>query len=79
MKKLVNHIFFPVLTLKIKFAGIFIIIFVISASKYVDIVSFKVIGGKCFPEVYSKLVCTDILLIMIMCYLTHHSISFRFN
>ena len=38
-----------VLTLKIKFTGIFIIIFVISASKYV---SFKLIEGKCFSEVH---------------------------
>ena len=35
-----------------RFAGIFIIIFVISASKYVGIVSFKLIGGKCFLDVY---------------------------
>ena len=33
-------------TLKIKFAGIFIIIFVINVSKYVGIVSFKLIGNK---------------------------------
>ena len=54
MKKLVKDIFL-VLTLKIKFASIFIIIFVISASKYVGIVSFKSIGGKCFSEVRPKI------------------------
>ena len=46
--------FFLVLTLKIKFSGIFIIIFLISASKYVGIVSFKLIGGKCFSEVHQN-------------------------
>ena len=51
MKKLVKNMFFSILTLKIKFASIFIIIFVMSASKYVDIVSFKLIGVECFSEV----------------------------
>ena len=46
--------FLLVLTLKIKFAGTFIIIFVISASKYVGIVSFKLIVDKSFSEVYPK-------------------------
>ena len=44
--------FFLVLSLKIKFAGIFIIIFVISASKHVCVLSFKLIGGKCVSEVH---------------------------
>ena len=46
--------FIEVWTLKIKFAGMFIIIFVIIAPKYVLIASLKLIGGKCFLEVYSK-------------------------
>ena len=54
-KKLIKNIFF-FLTLKIKFASIFIIIFVISASKYVVLVSFKLIEGKCFSEVYPTLI-----------------------
>ena len=37
--------FFLFLTLKIKFAGIFIIIFVISTSKFAGILSFKLIGS----------------------------------
>ena len=53
MKQLVKNIFFSVLILKIKFAGIFITIFVISASKYMGIVSFKLIGVNCFSEVHS--------------------------
>ena len=40
------------LTLKIKFTGIFNITFVISASKYVSIVSFKLIASKHFSEAY---------------------------
>ena len=55
--------FFLVLTLKIKFPGIFIIIFVISASKYVVIVSFKLIGAKWFfgsaPLLYLPRVFTN--------------------
>ena len=43
---------FLFLTLKINFAGIFIIIFVICTPKYVGIVSSKLIRGKCFSEVY---------------------------
>ena len=38
--------FFLVLTLKIKFASIIIAIFVISVSKYVGLVSFKLMEGK---------------------------------
>ena len=52
MKKLVKNIFFLVLTLDIKFADILIIIFVIRVLKYVAIVSFKLIAGNCFSEVY---------------------------
>ena len=44
-KKFLKNIFFLVLVLKFKFADIFMIIFVISASKYVGIVSFKLIEG----------------------------------
>ena len=44
--------FFLVLTLEIKFSGIFIIIFVISALKYVGIVSFILMRGQCFSEVH---------------------------
>ena len=55
-KKLSKTFFFLVFTLKIKFAGFFIIIFIFSALKYVDIVSFKLIGSKCFSELYPWLI-----------------------
>ena len=51
MKKLVKNIFLKVLTLKIKFVGILITLFIISALKYVGIVSFKLIGDKCFSMI----------------------------
>ena len=46
----------------LKFAGIFIIIFVISASKYVGKVSFKLIKSKYFSKVHLKII--------------HHSLKF---
>ena len=56
MKKLVKNIFFLVLTVKIKFSSNFIIISVISASKYVGTAGFKLISGKSFSGVYPILV-----------------------
>jgi len=44
--------FLIVFTIKIKFAPTFIIIFVISALKYVSIHSFKKNGGNRFSELY---------------------------
>jgi len=48
--------FFIVFTIKIKFAPTFTIIFVISASKYVNIHSFKKNGSNRFSELYPKIV-----------------------
>ena len=65
LKKNLLKTFFLVLTLKIKFAGILIIIFVINASKYVGIVNFKLIGDNCFSEVYLYFFCkTSSLLVL---------------
>ena len=55
LKEKTCYNFFLLLSWIIILAGIFIIIFVISASKYVGIVNFKLIGGKCFTEVYPNL------------------------
>ena len=55
MKKLVRNIIFKIFTLKIKFPGTLFTIFVISASKYVGIVSFKLIGSKSFLKVHPKI------------------------
>ena len=51
-KNLLKTFFFKFLILKINFASILIIIIVISASEYINIVSFKLIGGKSFSEVH---------------------------
>ena len=52
-----NHDFYEllmVLTIKITFAGIFTIIFVISASKYMSMQSFQKIRGKRFSEMKTR-------------------------
>ena len=48
------------LTMKIKFSGIFTVIFVISASKYVSTRNFNKIEGMHFSELHPKLwLCGD--------------------
>ena len=57
--------FFYDFTMKIKFAPIFTIIFVISASKYINIQSLKKIGHTSFSEIHPKwllFVCFMLLL-----------------
>ena len=44
-----------VFIIKFKFAPIFTMIFVISASKYVNIRSSKGIGGQTYSEIYPKI------------------------
>ena len=46
--------FFWVLTLKMSFAPIFVVIFVISKSKYVGIRSFKATGGITLSKIHSR-------------------------
>ena len=75
IKKNLLKTVFLLLSLKIKFAGIFIIIFIFSASKYVAIVSFKLIGGKCFSEVYPKNI-RDYYSIQIKFYICMQNIFF---
>ena len=47
---------FWILTLKMSFAPIFMVIFIISHSKYVGIRSFKATGGNLLPEDYPLVV-----------------------
>ena len=54
MKNVKDKVFFWVLTLKMSFVSIFIVIFVISKSKYVGVHSFKAIGGISLSEVHTR-------------------------
>ena len=59
MKNVKNKVFFRVLTLKVSFALIFTVKFVISKSKYVGIRSFKTIRGISHSEAHLRFIIND--------------------
>ena len=77
-KKPLFYGFFMVFIIKFKFAPIFTMLFVISASKYVNIRSSKVIGGQNYSELYPIIVYNDFstkLLFLVNNKIIHDSFS----